>query len=82
MIPFSSSPEEAAEYVRTLQAVLRAVGSSDGNMEQGSFRCDVNVSVNRRGAPFGTRCEVKNLNSVRYMKIAIGSSSSLTSNYI
>ncbi|KAF7967986.1 hypothetical protein HWV62_32393 [Athelia sp. TMB] len=69
----SQSPEEAGDYVRTLQAVLRSVGSSDGNMEQGSFRCDVNVSVNRQGAPFGTRCEIKNLNSVKFMMIAITS---------
>ncbi|KAG1735395.1 hypothetical protein EDB19DRAFT_1724224 [Suillus lakei] len=67
------SPEEAADYVRTLQAVLRCVGSSDGNMEQGSFRCDVNVSVNKHGQPYGTRCEIKNLNSVKFMMMAITS---------
>ncbi|KAJ8593154.1 Glutamyl-tRNA amidotransferase B subunit [Rhizopogon salebrosus TDB-379] len=71
--PDMRSPEEAADYVRTLQAVLRAVGSSDGNMEQGSFRCDVNVSVNRLGEPYGTRCEIKNLNSVKFMMVAITS---------
>ncbi|OAX34793.1 Glutamyl-tRNA amidotransferase B subunit [Rhizopogon vinicolor AM-OR11-026] len=71
--PDMRSPEEVADYVRTLQAVLRAVGSSDGNMEQGSFRCDVNVSVNRHGEPHGTRCEIKNLNSVRFMMVAITS---------
>ncbi|KAG6910812.1 hypothetical protein DXG01_007701 [Tephrocybe rancida] len=69
--PDLRSPEEAGAYVRTLQAVLRAVGASDGNMEQGSLRCDVNVSVNRVGRPPGTRCEIKNLNSVRYMMAAI-----------
>ncbi|KAF8897888.1 Glutamyl-tRNA amidotransferase subunit B, mitochondrial [Infundibulicybe gibba] len=69
--PDLRSPEEAATYVRTLQAILRAVGSSDGNMEQGSMRCDVNVSINRRGSPAGTRCEIKNLNSVRFMVAAI-----------
>ncbi|RDB20205.1 Glutamyl-tRNA(Gln) amidotransferase subunit B, mitochondrial [Hypsizygus marmoreus] len=69
--PDLRSPEEAGAYVRTLQAVLRAVGSSDGNMEQGSLRCDVNVSVNRVGRPPGTRCEIKNLNSVRFMMAAI-----------
>lgn len=69
--PDMRSPEEAADYVRTLQALLRSVGSSDGNMEQGSLRCDVNVSVNRQGAPLGTRCEIKNLNSVKFMMIAI-----------
>ena len=65
------SPEEAGRYVRALQAVMRSVGSSDGNMEQGSLRCDVNVSVNRRGQPVGTRCEIKNLNSVKFMMVAI-----------
>ncbi|KAG6844528.1 hypothetical protein H0H87_006184 [Tephrocybe sp. NHM501043] len=69
--PDLRSPEEAGAYVRTLQAVLRAVGASDGNMEQGSLRCDVNVSVNRVGRPPGTRCEIKNLNSVRYIMAAI-----------
>ncbi|KIM76374.1 hypothetical protein PILCRDRAFT_77807 [Piloderma croceum F 1598] len=65
------SPEEAGDYVRTLQAVLRSVGASDGNMEQGSLRCDANVSVNKPGGPFGTRCEIKNLNSVKFMMVAI-----------
>ncbi|KAF9462046.1 Glutamyl-tRNA-Gln amidotransferase B subunit [Collybia nuda] len=69
--PDLRSPEEAGAYVRMLQAVLRAVGSSDGNMEQGSLRCDVNVSVNRIGRPPGTRCEIKNLNSVRFIMAAI-----------
>ncbi|KAF8873133.1 GatB/GatE catalytic domain-containing protein [Mucidula mucida] len=69
--PDLESPDEAAEYVRTLQATLRAVGASDGNMETGSLRCDVNVSIHRPGEPFGTRCEIKNLNSVRYMVAAI-----------
>ncbi|KAI0722383.1 Glutamyl-tRNA amidotransferase B subunit [Cerioporus squamosus] len=69
--PDMRSPEEAASYVRTLQALLRSVGSSDGNMEQGSLRCDVNVSVNRVGEPPGTRCEIKNLNSVKFMMVAI-----------
>ncbi|OJT05413.1 Glutamyl-tRNA(Gln) amidotransferase subunit B, mitochondrial [Trametes pubescens] len=69
--PDMRSPEEAASYVRTLQALLRSIGSSDGNMEQGSLRCDVNVSVNRIGRPPGTRCEIKNLNSVKNMTVAI-----------
>jgi aspartyl-tRNA(Asn)/glutamyl-tRNA(Gln) amidotransferase subunit B len=66
-----STPEEAGAYVRALRGVLRAIGASDGNMEQGSLRCDVNVSVNREGEPLGTRCEVKNINSVRFLKSAI-----------
>ncbi|KAI0774548.1 Glutamyl-tRNA amidotransferase B subunit [Fomes fomentarius] len=69
--PDMRCPEEAGNYVRTLQALLRSVGSSDGNMEQGSLRCDVNVSVNRVGEPPGTRCEIKNLNSVKFIQIAI-----------
>jgi len=71
--PDMRSPEEASEYVRTLQAVLRSVAASDGNMEQGSLRCDVNVSVNREGQAPGTRCEIKNLNSLRFMVAAIRS---------
>ncbi|KAF7299249.1 Glutamyl-tRNA(Gln) amidotransferase subunit B, mitochondrial [Mycena indigotica] len=69
--PDIRSPEEAGMYVRTLQSILRAVGASDGNMETGSLRCDVNVSINRAGEPLGTRCEIKNLNSVKFMQSAI-----------
>jgi aspartyl-tRNA(Asn)/glutamyl-tRNA(Gln) amidotransferase subunit B len=69
--PDVSSPHEAAEYVKKLRALLRALGSCDGNMEQGSMRCDANVSVRRPGAPLGTRCEIKNLNSVRNIVKAI-----------
>ncbi|KAF8317016.1 Glutamyl-tRNA amidotransferase B subunit [Cantharellus anzutake] len=70
-LPDMRTPEEAGAYVRSLQAVLRAVGASDGKMEQGSLRCDVNVSINREGEPFGTRCEIKNLNSVKFLMSAI-----------
>ncbi|KAJ6620817.1 Glutamyl-tRNA amidotransferase B subunit [Mycena sp. CBHHK59/15] len=69
--PDLRSPEAAGAYVRTLQAILRAIGASDGNMEAGSLRCDVNVSVNPVGEPLGTRCEIKNLNSVKFMQAAI-----------
>ncbi|KAJ7175695.1 glutamyl-tRNA amidotransferase [Mycena filopes] len=69
--PDLRSPEEAGAYVRALQAMLRAIGASDGNMEAGSLRCDVNVSVNPVGQPPGTRCEIKNLNSVKFMQLAI-----------
>ncbi|KAF8709709.1 Glutamyl-tRNA(Gln) amidotransferase subunit A, mitochondrial, partial [Rhizoctonia solani] len=69
--PDMRSPEEAAAYVRSLQALLRAVGSSDGNMELGSMRCDVNISLNRPGEPFGTRCEIKNLNTIRGLVVAL-----------
>ncbi|KAI0080877.1 Glutamyl-tRNA amidotransferase B subunit [Panus rudis PR-1116 ss-1] len=71
--PDMRSPEEAGDYVRTLQAILRSVGSSDGNMEQGSFRCDVNVSVHKPNQAWGTRCEIKNLNSIKFMQVAIAS---------
>ncbi|KAF9236240.1 GatB/GatE catalytic domain-containing protein [Melanogaster broomeanus] len=71
--PDMRSPEEAGDYVRTLQAMLRSVGASDGSMELGSLRCDVNVSVNKHGHPPGTRCEMKNLNSVKFMMVAITS---------
>ncbi|KAH7344090.1 glutamyl-tRNA amidotransferase [Rhizoctonia solani] len=69
--PDMRSPEEAAAYVRSLQALLRAVGASDGNMELGSMRCDVNISLSRPGEPFGTRCELKNLNTIRGLVVAL-----------
>jgi aspartyl-tRNA(Asn)/glutamyl-tRNA(Gln) amidotransferase subunit B len=65
------SPAEAAAYVATLRAILRAIGSCDGNMQEGSMRADVNVSVRRPGEPFGTRCEIKNVNSIRFIQQAI-----------
>jgi aspartyl-tRNA(Asn)/glutamyl-tRNA(Gln) amidotransferase subunit B len=65
------SPEEAGAYIRKLRSILRYVGSCDGNMEQGSMRADVNVSVRRPGEPFGTRTETKNVNSVRFIMAAI-----------
>ena len=65
--PDMRSPEEAGAYVRKLRSILRYVGSCDGNMEQGSMRADVNVSVRRPGQPFGTRTETKNVNSVRFI---------------
>jgi len=69
--PDMRSPEEAGAYVRKLRAILRYVGSCDGNMEQGSMRADVNVSVRRPGAEFGTRTETKNVNSVRFIMAVI-----------
>ncbi|GER07583.1 aspartyl/glutamyl-tRNA(Asn/Gln) amidotransferase subunit B [Kordiimonadales bacterium JCM 17843] len=69
--PDMRSPEEAGAYVRKLRTMLRYIGSCDGNMEQGSMRADVNVSVRRPGEPFGTRCEIKNVNSVRFVMQAI-----------
>jgi aspartyl-tRNA(Asn)/glutamyl-tRNA(Gln) amidotransferase subunit B len=69
--PDIRSPEEAGAYVRKLRSLLRYIDTCDGNMEEGSMRCDVNVSVRRPGAPFGTRCEIKNVNSVRFVMRAI-----------
>jgi len=65
--PDMRSPAEAGAYVRKLRTILRYVGSCDGNMEEGSMRADVNVSVRRPGEPFGTRTETKNVNSVRFV---------------
>ncbi len=65
--PDMRSPAEAGAYLRKLRAILRYVGSCDGNMEQGSMRADVNVSVRKVGQPFGTRTETKNVNSVRFV---------------
>jgi len=69
--PDMRSPEEAGAYVRKLRSILRYVGSCDGNMEQGSMRADVNVSVRKPSQPFGTRTETKNVNSVRFIMAAI-----------
>ncbi|HEU0099946.1 MAG TPA: Asp-tRNA(Asn)/Glu-tRNA(Gln) amidotransferase subunit GatB [Allosphingosinicella sp.] len=69
--PDMRSPEEAGAYIRKLRAILRYVGSCDGNMEQGSMRADVNVSVRRPGGALGTRTETKNVNSVRFIMAAI-----------
>jgi aspartyl-tRNA(Asn)/glutamyl-tRNA(Gln) amidotransferase subunit B len=69
--PDIRDPETAQAYLRELQAIVRAVGVSDARMEEGSMRCDANVSVRRFGEPLGTRCEIKNLNSVRSLGRAI-----------
>src|SRR5687767_7608978 len=69
--PDMRSPAEAGAYLRKLRAILRYVGSCDGNMEEGSMRADVNVSVRRPGAELGTRTETKNVNSVRFVMQAI-----------
>ena len=65
--PEMHSAQEAQEYVRKLRAILRYLNVCDGNMEQGSLRADVNVSVARAGEPLGTRCEIKNLNSIKFI---------------
>ncbi|KLE33771.1 Asp-tRNA(Asn)/Glu-tRNA(Gln) amidotransferase subunit GatB [Aurantiacibacter luteus] len=69
--PDMRSPAEAGAYVRKLRSILRYVGSCDGNMEEGSMRADVNVSVRKPGEEFGTRTETKNVNSVRFVMQAI-----------
>ncbi|MBW0145257.1 Asp-tRNA(Asn)/Glu-tRNA(Gln) amidotransferase subunit GatB [Sphingomicrobium clamense] len=65
--PDMRSPAEAGAYIRKLRSILRYVGSCDGNMEEGSMRADVNVSVRKPGEEFGTRTETKNVNSVRFV---------------
>jgi aspartyl-tRNA(Asn)/glutamyl-tRNA(Gln) amidotransferase subunit B len=69
--PDLRSAEEARAYVTKLRQIMRYLGTCDGNMEQGSLRADINVSVRRPGASFGTRCEIKNVNSIRFMGQAI-----------
>lgn len=69
--PDMRSPAEAGAYVKKLRTILRYIGACDGNMEEGSMRADVNVSVRKPGDAFGTRCEIKNVNSVRFVMQAI-----------
>ncbi|WP_430432372.1 Asp-tRNA(Asn)/Glu-tRNA(Gln) amidotransferase subunit GatB [Methyloversatilis sp.] len=69
--PDMSSSAEAVAYARALHALVRWVNICDGNMQEGSFRCDANVSVRRPGEPLGTRREIKNLNSFRFLQQAI-----------
>lgn len=69
--PDIRSPEEAGAYLRKLRSILRYLGTCDGNMEEGSMRADVNVSVRKHGEPYRTRCEVKNVNSIRFVMQAV-----------
>ena len=69
--PDMRSAEEASAYVRKMRSILRYLGTCDGNMEQGSMRADVNVSVRKPGDDLGTRCEIKNVNSLRFIQQAI-----------
>jgi aspartyl-tRNA(Asn)/glutamyl-tRNA(Gln) amidotransferase subunit B len=70
--PDLRSPDEAGLYLKKLRAILRYLGTCDGDMDKGSMRCDANVSVRRVGTTeFGTRCEIKNVNSVRFVQQAI-----------
>ncbi|HRK70398.1 MAG TPA: Asp-tRNA(Asn)/Glu-tRNA(Gln) amidotransferase subunit GatB [Micropepsaceae bacterium] len=68
--PDLRSGEEAAAYLKKLRTILRYLGTCDGNMDEGSMRADVNVSVRKPGAEYGTRCEIKNVNSMRFVQIA------------
>ena len=69
--PEMSSADEAVAYAKALHSLVRWIDICDGNMQEGSFRCDANVSVRRSGAPLGTRREIKNLNSFRFLQQAI-----------
>jgi aspartyl-tRNA(Asn)/glutamyl-tRNA(Gln) amidotransferase subunit B len=69
--PDLRSSEEAAAFLRKMRSILRYLGTCDGNMDEGSMRADVNVSVRKPGAPLGTRCEIKNVNSMRFVQQAV-----------
>ena len=69
--PDMRTADEAAAYLTKLRSIVRYLGTCDGNMDEGSMRCDVNVSVRKPGSELGTRCEVKNVNSIRFVKQAI-----------
>jgi aspartyl-tRNA(Asn)/glutamyl-tRNA(Gln) amidotransferase subunit B len=69
--PDMRSSEEASAFLRKLRTIVRYLGTCDGNMDEGSMRADVNVSVRRPGAPLGTRCEIKNVNSLRFVAQAV-----------
>src|SRR2546429_4791796 len=69
--PDMRSSEQAKAYVSKLRSILRYLGTCDGDMEKGSLRADVNVSVRKPGGPLGTRCEIKNVNSIRFIGQAI-----------
>ena len=69
--PDMRNADEAAAYLTKLRSIVRYLGTCDGNMDEGSMRCDVNVSVRKPGADLGTRCEIKNVNSIRFVKQAI-----------
>mgnify|MGYP002721063269 FL=1 len=69
--PDIRSPEEAGAYLRKIRQIVRYLGTCDGNMEEGSMRADVNVSVRKPGEAFRTRCEIKNVNSVRFVMHAV-----------
>jgi aspartyl-tRNA(Asn)/glutamyl-tRNA(Gln) amidotransferase subunit B len=70
--PDLRSPDEVNAYIKKLRSIMRYLGTCDGNMQEGSLRADVNVSVRKHGDDnFGTRCEIKNVNSIKFMQMAI-----------
>ena len=70
--PDLRSPEEVNAYIKKLRSIMRYLGTCDGNMQEGSLRADVNVSIRKKGEKkFGTRCEIKNVNSIKFMQMAI-----------
>ena len=69
--PDIRTPEEAGLYVKKLRGLVRYLGTCDGDMEKGNLRCDANVSMRKKGQEFGTRCEIKNVNSIRFLIKAI-----------
>src|SRR6201990_1366107 len=69
--PHMRTSEEAAAFLKKLRAIVRYLGTCDGNMDEGSMRADVNVSVRKPGGPLGTRCEIKNVNSMRFIAQAV-----------
>ncbi len=70
--PDLRSPDEVNVYIKKLRSIMRYLGTCDGNMQEGSLRADVNVSVRKKGSKdFGTRCEIKNVNSIKFMQMAI-----------
>ena len=70
--PDLRSPDEVNAYIKNLRSIMRYLGTCDGNMQEGSLRADVNVSVRKIGEDkLGTRCEIKNVNSIKFMQMAI-----------
>jgi len=69
--PDLRSPDEVSAYIKKLRSIMRYLGTCDGNMQEGSMRADVNVSVRKAGDEFGTRCEIKNMNSIKFITLAI-----------
>ena len=69
--PDLRSPEEVNAYIKKIRTIMRYLGTCDGNMQEGSLRADVNISVRKHGEKYGTRCEIKNVNSIKFMEMAM-----------